>query len=309
MAACGDISRIRSAIAALLDEAFVGPAEGAEYGEFTTGPGSGILGTLEGIRPDVASAAPYGERPSIVAHAEHVRLSLETQGDEVVADVDWNAAWRRTAPDANALGELRRGLEDAYLATRRRLLDGPWSSDHDIRRALAAVVHTAYHLGAMRQTLRLLEAEDAADAAIHLTAFTPYERALAGLDPARALKVPPGAPYCVAQVLAHMVFWQDWLTAAVRGEPRAFPEHAETGWPAPCGDAWPALVERFLAGLAEARTMSQDAACRHRVVGKGEPGGRLLSDLAVHNAHHLGEIILLRRLNGDWPPPGGGDSW
>jgi hypothetical protein len=29
----------------------------------------------------------------------------------------------------------------------------------------------------------------------------------------------------------------------------------------------------------------------------------------VHNAHHLGQIILLRQLFGAWPPPSGRFTW
>ena len=200
-------------------------------------------------------------------------------------------------------------MQQVYLATRERLLTQPWSTEADVQHALAAVVHAVYHLGAVRQTLLLLEYEDKVEAAIHVTDFTPYERALSGLESRQALHVPASAPYSVAQVLAHMVFWQDWLVASAGGAPQVFPAHAEEGWPLPTAEDWPNLVDRFLAGLAQARAMARDAATRHRLVYKEDTGGRVLTDLAVHNAHHLGEIILLRRLTGDWPPPGGGDTW
>jgi uncharacterized damage-inducible protein DinB len=29
----------------------------------------------------------------------------------------------------------------------------------------------------------------------------------------------------------------------------------------------------------------------------------------VHNSHHLGQVVMVRRLLGAWPPPGGGDTW
>jgi uncharacterized damage-inducible protein DinB len=35
----------------------------------------------------------------------------------------------------------------------------------------------------------------------------------------------------------------------------------------------------------------------------------LLTNLAVHNAYHLGRIVQLRQMLGNWPPPGGGDTW
>jgi len=29
----------------------------------------------------------------------------------------------------------------------------------------------------------------------------------------------------------------------------------------------------------------------------------------MHNSHHLGQIITMRRLLGLWPPPGGTITW
>ncbi|MCL6595154.1 MAG: DinB family protein [Firmicutes bacterium] len=312
MADAPNLDSVRAALLALLDEAFLGPPEGEAYGDFTTGPGTGWLSTLAQLPPGLASARPFGVRPSIAAHAEHVRLSLESENAAAEgreAEPDWEAAWRSAPADPQALAAVGEGLRQAYEATRRRLAEAPWRDGGDIRRALTAVVHAAYHLGAARQALRLLEAGDGADGAVHLTAFVPYDRALAGLAPERAVRAPAGAPYSPAQVLAHMAFWQDWLLAQARGEAPAFPAHAEAGWPTPDADAWPDLVTRFLAGLTEARTLARDSAVRHRALARGGTGGRVLADLAVHNAHHLGQIVLLRRLAGDWPPPGGGDTW
>ena len=31
--------------------------------------------------------------------------------------------------------------------------------------------------------------------------------------------------------------------------------------------------------------------------------------VATHNAHHLGQVILLRQLLGAWPPPAGSWTW
>jgi uncharacterized damage-inducible protein DinB len=34
-----------------------------------------------------------------------------------------------------------------------------------------------------------------------------------------------------------------------------------------------------------------------------------LTHVATHNAHHLGQVILLRQLAGTWPPPAGSWTW
>lgn len=37
--------------------------------------------------------------------------------------------------------------------------------------------------------------------------------------------------------------------------------------------------------------------------------GDALVHVATHNAHHLGQVILLRQLLGAWPPPAGSWTW
>ena len=34
-----------------------------------------------------------------------------------------------------------------------------------------------------------------------------------------------------------------------------------------------------------------------------------LAHIAVHNAHHLGQVVTLRQLMGQWPPPAGSWTW
>ena len=40
-----------------------------------------------------------------------------------------------------------------------------------------------------------------------------------------------------------------------------------------------------------------------------ESRGSALLRGAMHNSHHLGQIITIRRLMGLWPPPGGTITW
>jgi len=35
----------------------------------------------------------------------------------------------------------------------------------------------------------------------------------------------------------------------------------------------------------------------------------LLRAMGQHVSYHVGQIALLRRMMGAWPPPGGGDTW
>jgi hypothetical protein len=150
-------------------------------------------------------------------------------------------------------------------------------------------------------------------------AFTSPRRTVSGLTAAQALLAPDGSPHSIAQVLAHVHYWQEWmLGTAAAAQMLPFPEHADIGWPAVNTDEWDPVREGFLAGLVRADELASDETLLARKIASGSvelPGwneytvGFVLADLALHNAHHLGQIVLLRRMIGAWPPEGGGVSW
>src|SRR5690606_20064580 len=136
--------------------------------------------------------------------------------------------------------------------------------------------------------------------------FTPFRRALDGLSGDQAVLKPAGSPHSVADILAHMVFWQERFLAMVDGAaPRPVP-HAADGWPEVGADEWPRLVERYLAGLERYKELAADPAALARplVEGRERTVGASVLSYYVHEAHHLGQLILVRRLIGAWPPPG-----
>lgn len=141
--------------------------------------------------------------------------------------------------------------------------------------------------------------------------FTPFDRALAGLGGDDAVRRPTGSPHSPAEVLAHIVFWQERLLRIIDGEPPGKVETAAVGWPAVTADEWAGLVERCLAVLERYRALARDPAELERPLVEGHRStvGAAVATHFVHDSHHLGQIVLLRRMLGAWPPPGGGDSW
>lgn len=142
-------------------------------------------------------------------------------------------------------------------------------------------------------------------------AFTPFVRALDGLSPEDSVRVPAGSPHSVADIVGHMVFWQQRFLSMVDGnEPVPVP-HAAVGWRTVAAHEWQGLVATYLAGMDRFRSLAADEENLGRPVVKGRPTtlGAGILDSFVHDAHHLGQVILLRRMLGAWPPPGGGDTW
>ena len=156
-------------------------------------------------------------------------------------------------------------------------------------------------MGASPQSTRAL-LEEASE-------FTPANRALDGLTAEQALMKPAGSPFSVAEIVSHMVFWQRHVLATIKGEATEDISSAATGWTVMATEDWPRLKNEFLANLEQCRYLAQNAVELERVPsGNRTVGYRLLSH-AGHNAYHIGQIVLLRRILGFWPPPGGGDTW
>ncbi|MBB6098459.1 putative damage-inducible protein DinB [Deinobacterium chartae] len=140
-------------------------------------------------------------------------------------------------------------------------------------------------------------------------AFVRWEAALEDLSAADAVRVPAGSPHSVAQVVAHVDFWMRWILETLGGRPQPWPQHAEGGWPEVSEADWAALRDGLLARLRRAAELARDEEFTARVAYRNDTAGKALMDFAFHNAYHLGQVVLIRRMLGAWPPPSGGDTW
>lgn len=137
------------------------------------------------------------------------------------------------------------------------------------------------------------------------SSFTPASRALDGLTPEQAVTKLEGWPYSVAEVAAHMLSWQQHDHATLEaGEEPDVP--AEADWPAVTEEDWPRLKNEFLGNLEKSREIARDPENLERLIlgGKSTVGLRMVW-FTGHNAYHLGQIVMMRRILGAWPPPGG----
>jgi uncharacterized damage-inducible protein DinB len=151
-------------------------------------------------------------------------------------------------------------------------------------------------------------------------AFTPPSRIVAAIpESARALRI-PNVPHSIAEELWHIVFWQDHFLSCARQEDLVYPQRAQQGWRRfdfVSDSQWQELVARFETGLNKAADLAGETRLAERYSSLEEPGSgngpltllELIANLAVHNAYHLGRIVQLRQISGNWPPPGGGDTW
>lgn len=122
---------------------------------------------------------------------------------------------------------------------------------------------------------------------------------LSRVKPSVAARVPPDAPYSVLTNLAHAVFWQDVWLRRLSGTPdksRAdWMEELKQDWKEPEPEEWPELVERFLKGSEDALEIAMQEPFRHRMK-SDELAIKTLLAIAIHNAYHIGQINLLKRM-------------
>jgi uncharacterized damage-inducible protein DinB len=131
-----------------------------------------------------------------------------------------------------------------------------------------------------------------------------------------------GFPHSVGQLVFHMNYWMDYELRRIRGERPDYPEHSAESFPSPPSPAdeaeWDRLRER-LAGLlnefiALANSSRQELDREIETMHEGDTkvAGTLeavLWQMVAHNSYHTGQIAMIRRVLGAWPPRGGGDTW
>lgn len=133
--------------------------------------------------------------------------------------------------------------------------------------------------------------------------FMEPSRILAGLSGAEATRRLPGSPHTIAELLAHLLFWQDRRLAFARGEDPAWEEVERSDWRNVQPEEWDGLRQRFLDGFAPFAACAADQGAMAENLPYGRNFGLSLASQTLHNAYHLGQIVLLRQLLGAWPPP------
>jgi uncharacterized damage-inducible protein DinB len=148
--------------------------------------------------------------------------------------------------------------------------------------------------------------------------YMPPERALEGLSSEMAERHASATVHSIAEIVAHMIFWQEWFIKRLRGEAVQMAPSAALGWPEVQPNSWPTLRDRFVRGLDEAAAIGQQGSAHLEspVTPTIEypPLAQMtvrdaLVHIATHNAHHMGQVITLRQVLGAWPPPAGSWTW
>jgi hypothetical protein len=124
--------------------------------------GTSLFQTLDEISHLQASQPVGGRCASIAAHVAHVTFYLEVlerdlDGQEP-SKVDWGEIWRTVEQvTAEEWQESKAKLQQSYRRVVTKLQNvETWESDPHLEVALAIAVHSAYHLGEIRQARCIL---------------------------------------------------------------------------------------------------------------------------------------------------------
>jgi hypothetical protein len=122
-----------------------------------------LFQTLETVSAQEASIPVGGKCASLAAQVAHVTFYMEVleryviHGDSL--PVDWGEVWRTVEKvTPKEWDALKSKLNESYNRISKIFRDNPvWNKD-SMGGSLAIVVHTAYHLGEIRQALCTLKA-------------------------------------------------------------------------------------------------------------------------------------------------------
>ena len=152
-----DQERLTEELFAILDETFE-----THHGIYLD-KGTSLFETLETITAAEASRPVGGKCAALAAQVAHITFYLEVLERYMLTgetgDVDWGDIWRtvqEVTPD-EWVG-LKRHLRQTYQRVLAMLRGREtWDDETAIGGTLAIVVHTAYHLGEVRQALCTLK--------------------------------------------------------------------------------------------------------------------------------------------------------
>ena len=127
--------------------------------------GTSLFETLATISAEEASVPVGGKCATLAAQVKHVSFyldvleqSVRTQQNE---QQDWGKIWRETAAvTPEEWDAIKAQLRESYHRVKQLINDTiQWPSAESIGYAIAAIAHTAYHLGEIRQALCTLQTE------------------------------------------------------------------------------------------------------------------------------------------------------
>jgi hypothetical protein len=126
--------------------------------------GTTLYETLESMSAEEASQSISTNSATIAAQVEHVRFYLDVIDDYLRTGVEKTNNWREIWDTVGSVTpeqweEMKRRLQESHARVMNTLESfEDWNGKYGITGGLSVLVHTAYHLGGIRQALGAIRA-------------------------------------------------------------------------------------------------------------------------------------------------------
>ena len=139
--------------------------------------------------------------------------------------------------------------------------------------------------------------------------FVALLKALEGVTADQAAWKPENVDNSIWENVNHLIFWNERWLQRYRGELNK-PEDVENKGTFHSGETdWQATLEKLNAVMAEwrekLRSIDEDKLASPVNSEYHAPWRSPLAHQNIHNAYHIGQIVLLRKLQGSWNPDHG----
>jgi hypothetical protein len=148
---------VRDSVLKLLKEAY--PCDSQDDSWFTWGrPEDGVIGALDSLTATEASTPAHEGGTTVAAIAAHLRFTLQygnAMWSSRKPEMSWDDSWPIKTVDEYAWKTLRNDIRAAYAAS-IDLIENfhDWQDVKAVSGSFGHIVHTAYHLGAIRQIIK-----------------------------------------------------------------------------------------------------------------------------------------------------------
>jgi len=135
--------------------------------------------------------------------------------------------------------------------------------------------------------------------------YTDPPSCLNGLGAEDACRPVTGCPHTIAELVLHMHYWQQELLEFARGnDPKRGSDFkfGVTDFGEVKPDDWEKLRAAFLASYEDLLKCAEDPELMRREPNDTSNIGFMLANHALHNAYHLGQVVLMRIQQGNWVP-------
>lgn len=120
---------------------------------------AGLFETLAHVLAEAASRPITETGTSIAAQVNHIRFYLDVLAqfmDGRTEKVNWQNSWQVNEVTPEAWESLKEDLRATYGRISQRLKGIERWGDDEVGDSMAIVIHTAYHLGAIRQIMHVV---------------------------------------------------------------------------------------------------------------------------------------------------------